>query len=442
MNRWAISRRTFLRGAGAALALPALEAMAPSLARAQEMGEPPPRRILAYYVPNGIHMRAWTPAQTGDQWELTPILAPLAAVKSDLLVVSNVSNLPARPDGPGDHASGTGAFLTASHPFKTEGTNIQNGISMDQVAATAIGSRTLFPSLQLGAEGGGSTGNCDSGYSCAYARNISWAGPQTPLAKEVNPSAVFDRLFSGFDPEASGEQIRKRKLYKLSILDFVREDASRLKVRLGKTDQRKMDEYLTAVRELETRIRAQEEAPLCDPGTRPEGGGDVRARVRNMSDLMVLAFKCDLTRVITFMLGNAGSNRVYDFLGIGEGHHQISHHQDMQANFEMLQTIDTWEIEQLAYLLQALKRETDADGTPILDNTVVFFSSEIEDGNSHSHRSLPILLAGKGGGLLRTGRHVRFGSEQKIADLFIALLRTVGVEVSSFGDDGTSPLSL
>lgn len=437
---WMISRRTFLRGAGAALALPALEVMAPSIARAQQMGAPPPRRILAYYVPNGIHMRAWTPAQTGAAWELSPMLTSLAPVKDDLLILSGVSNLPARPDGPGDHASGTGAFLTAAHPFKTEGTNIRNGISMDQVAANELGAHTLFPSLQLGAEGGGSTGNCDSGYSCAYARNISWSGPSTPLAKEVNPQAVFDRLFSGVDPQATAEQRRKRKLYKLSILDFVREDATQLQQKLGRTDRAKLDEYLTGVRELETRIRAAEDAPVCEPGTRPEGSSDVRTRVKNMSDLMVLAFQCDLTRVISFMLGNAGSNRVYEFLGIGEGHHQISHHQDNPANFAMLQTIGTWEVEQLSYLLQELKRRQDPDGTPLLDNTVVFFSSEIEDGNSHSHRNMPILLAGKAGGALRPGRHIRYEREQKVGDLFISLLQASGVQVSSFGDDGTAPL--
>lgn len=442
MNKrpWMISRRALLRGAGAALALPVLDAMRPAIAHAQQMGAPAPRRLLAYYVPCGIHMPAWrVGGGTAALGTLPPMLRSFDALKSDILLLSRVSNRPAIPDGPGDHASGTGAFLTAAHPFKTEGANIANGISVDQAAANVIGQHTLFPSLQLGSEGGGATGNCDSGYSCAYARNISWAGPQTPLPKETSPQAVFDRLFAGADPRETVEARRKAKLYRLSVLDFVRGDTQRLQAKLGRTDRQKMDEYLTGIRELETRVRATEEAPVCDPGGRPEAPGDIRARVRVMSDLMVLAFKCDLTRVITFMLGNAGSNRVYDFLGIGEGHHELSHHQSAQANFDKLQTIGTWEVEQFAYLVQQLKDAQEPDGS-ILDNTVALFSSEIEDGNSHSHIDMPVLLAGRGGKTWNTGRHVRFAQEQTFGNMFISMLGTVGVNVPSFGLDGTGPL--
>jgi len=437
---WMISRRALLRGAGAALALPVLEAMHPSLARAQGMGMTPPRRLLAFYVPDGFHMPAFRPAGgTGPLGTLPPMLTSFEAVKSDIMLLTNVSNRPARPDGPGDHASGTGAFLTAAHPFKTEGANIRNGISVDQTAAQAIGMHTRFASLELGSEGGGSTGDCDSGYSCAYARNISWAGPATPLPKETNPQSVFDRLFAGADPRDSAETRRKKKLYRLSLLDFVRTDSERLKAKLGRTDKLKMDEYLTSVRELEMRVRAIEEEPICDPGVRPTNTGDIRARVRVMCDLMVLAFKCDLTRVITFMLGNAGSNRVYDFLGIGEGHHEISHHQDNPDNFTKLQTIGTWECEQVAYLVSQLKAVQEPDGS-ILDNSVVFFSSEIEDGNSHSHINMPVLLAGKGGNRFQTGRHIRYAQEQTFGNLFISMLQTIGMAPATFGDDGTAPL--
>lgn len=433
---WMISRRSLLRGTGAALALPFLEAMRPAVAHAQQNGAPPPRRLLAYYVPCGIHMPAWRVAGgTGPLGTLPPMLASFEPLKQDILLLSRVSNRPAIPDGPGDHASGTGAFLTAAHPFKTEGANIQNGISVDQEAANAIGMYTRFPSLQLGAEGGGATGNCDSGYSCAYARNISWAGPQTPLPKETSPQAVFDRLFAGADPRETAEARRKTRLYRLSVLDFVRDDTQRLKGQLGRTDRQKMDEYLTGIRELETRVRATEETPVCDPGMRPTAPGDIRARVRAMSDLMVLAFKCDLTRVISFMLGNAGSNRVYDFLGIGEGHHEISHHQGNATNLQRLQAIGTWEVEQLAYLVQQLKDAQEPDGS-ILDNSVVFFSSEIEDGNSHSHIDMPVLLAGRGGRTWSTGRHIRYGTEQTFGNLFMSMLSTVGVTVPSFGLDG------
>lgn len=437
---WMISRRTLLRGLGASLALPALEAMEPSIAHAQAMGAPAPRRLLAYYVPCGIHMPAWRPSGgTGPLATLPPMLSSFEALKQDILVLSRVSNRPAIPDGPGDHASGTGAFLTAAHPFKTEGADIRNGISVDQAAAAHLGQYTTYASLQLGSEGGGATGNCDSGYSCAYARNISWAGPQTPLPKETNPQAVFDRLFSGVDPRETSEARRKRKLYRLSVLDFVRDDTQRLQNKLGRTDRRKMDEYLTGVRELETRINMAEETPVCDPGARPENAGDIRARVRIMTDLMVLAFKCDMTRVITFMLGNAGSNRVYDFLGIGEGHHELSHHQNNAANHQKLQQIGTWEVEQFAYLVQQLKAAPEGNGS-ILDNSVLLFSSEIEDGNSHSHIDMPVLLAGKGGGAWRTGRHIRFAQEQTFGNMFISMLGTVGVNTPTFGLDGTQPL--
>ena len=437
---WEISRRTFLRGLGAAVALPTLDVMAPSIARAQGMGMDAPKRLLAFYVPNGIVMNEWTPTQEGENFDLPPILQPLSMVQDDILVLSGIANEPARPDGPGDHASGTGAFLTAAHPFKTEGRDIQNGISMDQVAANEIGSLTTFPSLQLGSEGGSSVGNCDSGYSCAYARNISWAGPATPLPKDIYPYAVFDRLFGGFNAEEDMQARARRLRYKQSILDFVKDDADRLHGKLGKSDKLKVDEYLTSLREVESRLQAMTPEPsTCLPGERPAVGGDVRDHVRAMCDMMVLAFQCDLTRVITYMLGNAGSNRVYNFLGIGDGHHQISHHQNNATNISQLATIDTWEIEQLAYLLRRMKSVQEGEST-LLDNSTVFFSSEIEDGNSHSHFNLPIILAGRGGGSIRPGRHIRYSGNPPIANLFISMLQTVGVQAPSFGLEGTGPL--
>jgi hypothetical protein len=438
---WEISRRTFLRGLGTAIALPTLNVMQPSIAHAQSMGIDTPKRLLSFYVPNGIVMNDWTPTQDGVNFDLPPILQPLSMVQDDVLVLTGIQNSPARPDGPGDHASGTGSFLTAAHPFKTEGRDIQNGISMDQVAANAIGDQTSFPSLQFGSEGGSSVGNCDSGYSCAYARNISWSGPATPIAKEVQPQAVFDRLFGGFDPQEDLEARARRKRYKQSILDFVKDDANRLQAKLGKSDKLKIDEYLTSLRELETRLQSMEPEPTsCIPGQRPMAGGDVRYHVQAMCDLMVLAFQCDLTRVITYMLGNAGSNRVYGFLGIGDGHHQISHHQNEPTNISQLTTIDTWEIEQLAYLLRRMKSVQEGESN-LLDNSLVFFSSEIEDGNRHRHSNLPIILAGGGGGAIRSGRHIRYTNAPPIANLFISMLQTVGVEMASFGLEGTGPLA-
>jgi hypothetical protein len=418
------------------IALPALEAMLPKIARA---ASPSPTRLVVFFVPNGIHMPNWTPTDTGPNYQLPPILAPLQPVKDDVLVLTGLANRPGIPDGPGDHAAGTGAFISAHHVFKTEGTDIQGGISMDQVAANAIGQRTRFPSLQLGAEGGDSAGTCDSGYSCAYPRNISWASPMTPLAKEINPQALFDRLFRGVDPHASGAERERKRIYKKSLLDFVQDDTARLQAKLGAGDRRRLDDYLTGIRELEKRLDDQS-GSSCAQNDRPDPSSDVRQTVQAMNDLMVTALQCDLTRVITFMLGNAGSNRVYTFLGIGEGHHQISHHQNNPVNFAELTTIDTWEVQQLADLLQKMKAIAEPDGT-LLDNTLVLFSSEIEDGDAHRHTNLPVLVAGKGQGAFKPGRHVRLGEEKPIANLFVSMLDAVGVGVQAFGDNGTAPLS-
>ncbi len=439
MKRWEIDRRTLLRGAGALMALPLLEQMLPSVARAQAAGAPPPRRLVAFYVPCGIHMQKWTPAQTGANYDLTPTLQPLAPYKSKFLVLSGLANMPARPDGPGDHASGTGAFITSAHPFKTEGTDIRNGVSMDQVAANHLRQFTKFPSLELGTDPGGTTGNCDSGYSCAYATNISWSGPSTPMPKETNPSQVFSRLFAGFDPAATQAQIQKRKAYKQSIIDFVRADAQQLQQKLGATDRRKMDEYLTSVRELELRLQAVDGGPVCEPGVAPGAPGDIRDRTKAMLDLIALAFQCDQTRVVTFMLGNAGSNRVFNFLGLSGGHHSYSHHQSSQENFDALATIDRWEVEQLAYLFGKLDAIQEADGT-VLDNSLVFFSSEIEDGNAHRHTNMPIIVGGRGGGAVTSGRHVTYSGNPPVANLFISMLASVGVNAPSFGIDSTGPL--
>lgn len=436
-----LSRRAFLGGAGAMLALPALEAMLPlSPRRAQASGQAPPRRLVFFYVPNGMHMPAWTPAETGDAYALTPILQPLAALKADVLVLSGLDNFAAssQGDGAGDHARGTASFLTCAHVEKTDGAGIRNGVSVDQVAAQFLTGCTQFSSLELGTEGGASTGSCDSGYSCAYTRNISWAAPATPMAKETNPRALFDRLYQGADPTQTAEQIMRRRRYKQSVLDYVREDATRLQARLGAADRAKLDEYLTGVRDIEQRLQ-NGRAAACEAGTRPDEAATLQDRVRQMLDLMVLAMQCDQTRVVSFMLGNAGSNRSYPFIGVDQAHHELSHHQGDPAKHALLTTIDTWEVEQLAYLAGRMKAIVEPDGT-LLDNSLVFFSSEIADGDRHNHDKLPVLLAGKGGGAVRPGRHVRHPDGTPMANLFISMLASVGATVPRFGDDGTGPL--
>jgi hypothetical protein len=432
-----LSRRSFLGGAGVMLGLPMLEAMLPR--RAQAGGAMPVQRLLCWYAPNGIHMPAWTPSVTGPGFELTPILQPLSALKSEILVVSGLDNAPAESDGPGDHASGTSGFLTSTHVLKSEST-ITNGTSIDQVYADHIAGQTVIPSLQLGTEGGGNAGGCDSGYSCAYSRNISWVG-NTPLSKLTSPATVFDLLFAGFDPGATALELATRKANRLSVLDYTKADAEQLAMRLGTSDRIKLEGYLDSVRDLEIKVQADDAAPACEVGANPGEPADITAHIRTMCDVMVKAFECDRTRVISFMMANAGSNRGYGFLGHPSGHHEYSHHNDDPANFAAIQAIDTWEIEQLAYLLDRMAAITDPDGTTLLDTAMVYFSSEIEDGNSHSHYNLPVLLAGRGGGVIESGRHIVHDGVP-MSNLFLGMLQGLGVPVSAFGDDSNGPLAL
>lgn len=429
-----VSRRWFLGGAGAMVGLPLLESLMPRRLHAEPI--PAAKRILAYYVPCGIHMPTWTPSSAGELI-LSPTLMPLEKVRSKLLVLSGLQNLPARPDGPGDHASGTGAFLTCAHPFKTDGTGIKNGISMDQVAANELKKLTRIPSLQLGTDGGGGTGNCDSGYSCAYARNISWASDTQPLPKTTNPQVVFDTIFAGFDPKATLAEQARRLKYKKSVLDYALAEANSLKLKLAATDNLKVDEYMSGIRDLEKKL----ETPVatCSVPTRPVADYAHEAKIKMLSDLMVLAFQCDATRVITFMLGNAGDNRSFDFIGAPGGHHALSHHGGSAASFDALKKIDKWEVTQLAYLLEKMDSIVEPNGMTMLDNSSVFFSSEIEDGDAHRHTNLPVILAGSAGGTFKTGRHVKY-SATPLANLFTSMLNATGVANTKFGQDGTGPL--
>ena len=427
------SRRAFLGGAGACIALPWLEALAPRVARAADPLAPPVRALF-YYTPNGMHMPAWTPSNLGPDYDLPTILQPLASIQSEVLVLSGLSNTPGKPEGAGDHAGGTSAFLTCAHAKKTEGADIELGISVDQVAANALGEATSRPSLQLGMQGGASTGGCDSGYSCAYSRNISWAGPKTPLPKIVSPSLVFNYLFAGFDAQASAEAIERRKRYRLSILDHVMGQANALKLKLGKTDIHKVDEYFDAVRALEVRIESGSGELSCDPGVSPaESSWSIVERSALMNELMVLAFQCDMTRIISFMFGNAGSNWSFPWLGVSGAHHEISHHQNLQENFDKLTIIDQWEVSQFADLLTRLQAVEEGEGT-LLDNCMVYFSSEIEDGNAHRHENMPILLAGRAGGAVNPGRHLSWDDDTPVANLYLRMLQIMGVEEESFGN--------
>ncbi|MFT7518170.1 MAG: hypothetical protein ACI9MC_000300 [Kiritimatiellia bacterium] len=434
MARWnkvrGPSRRAFLGGATAMIGLPTLVSLLPTQARAAE----DPTRLLIVYVPNGIHMPEYRPVGEGSDFTLPSIMASMERHRSDLLVLSGLSNYAAKVPVAGDHARGTGSFLTCETVKKTGGSDIQNGISVDQMIAQEKGDLTLLPSLELGVSGGASVGSCDSGYSCAYTRNISWAGPSTPVPKQTNPSQVFDRLFAGLDNSMTKEERERRARWRLSVLDSTLDDVHTLQGRLGSDDKLKLDEYLTGVRALEKRI--QDDKAVCEPPDRPGWSYDYAAHVDIMLELAVLAFECDLTRVSTFMMENAGSNRTFGFLDVSGAHHSISHHQNVPENLARLTTIATWEVERVARVGDLLA----AKG--LLESTTVMFSSEIGDGNRHTHHDLPVFLLGGGGGAVKGGRHVNYGAGRPIADLYLSFMRSMGVQRSTFGSDGTSPLDL
>jgi hypothetical protein len=427
-----------LKGLGAAIALPWLEAMGPATARAADPAARGPLRMAFLYVPNGVHMADWTPKDEGAGFTLPPILAPLGPFRQDLLVLTGLAQDKARAhgDGAGDHARALATFLTGVQARKTNGSDIKIGVSVDQVAARKVGHLTRLPSLELGIERGAEAGNCDSGYSCAYSSNISWRSESMPMAKETNPRLVFERLFTAGGSASVEADRAKRKLYRTSILDLVGDDARRLGVRLGANDRRKVDEYLTGVRELEQRIAASERhhEVVAPDYPRPEGiPDDNREHIRLMFDLMALAFQSDVTRVATFMYGNEGSNRSHKFLGAPESHHDLSHHGGDPEKHAKIRKINVYHIEQFAYFLGKLKTAREGDGS-VLDNTMLVYGSGISDGNKHNHEDLPILLAGKGGGTLRPGRHIRHAAETPLNNLYLALLDRMGVSTASLGD--------
>ncbi len=431
------SRRAALKGLGACIALPWLEAMLPRTAWGEAAKAAAPRRMAFLYVPNGVNMAEWTPKEEGAGFTLTPTLEPLQPFKDDFMVLTGLTADKARPhgDGGGDHARAMAAWLTGRQARKTDGADIRVGVSVDQLAAEKVGQATRFASLEIGCEGGRNAGNCDSGYSCAYSANLSWRGESTPMSKEVNPKLVFDRLFSS--APKGDEAAARHERNKVSILDFVADDAKSLQATLGANDQRKVDEYLTGVRELELRIAKA--PPAVELGAnkmdRPTGvPKDYKEHNRLMADLLALAFQADLTRIGTFVYANDGSNRSYkDDLGIGEGHHDLSHHSHNKEKLEKLQKINAFHMSHFAYLLERLKAVKEGDGT-LLDSCMIVYGGGISDGDRHNHDDLPILLAGKGGGALKPGRHVKYPRETPLTNLYVAMLDRMGAHVDSFGD--------
>jgi hypothetical protein len=425
---------------GATLALPLLDAMLPATARAALPAGTPPRRMAFIMFPLGAWMPSWMPTGNGPDYTMTPCLEPLAEHRKDMIVFGNLTCDKAygNGDGAGDHARAGGAFLTGAQPKKTAGANIQAGVSADQIAAARLGDRTRFRSIELAIDRYRGTGNCDSGYSCVYEHTLSWRNATTPLPTEVNPRAVFDRLFGGqADPQAEA-----RNQIRASVIDSVLADARDLNRRLGGSDQRKLDQYLSSIRDVEQRIaRAAQLAPVDVPQdfSRPAGvPADITEHMRLMYDLMALAFQTDVTRIATFMVAREGSDQKYRMVGVNEGHHTISHHQNRPANLARLKAINVFFNQQVGYFISKLKSIKEEGGT-LLDNCMIAFGSAHADPNRHSHEDLPILLFGKGGGSIRPGRYLRYAPKTPLNNLWIAMLERFGVTNARFGD-GTGAL--
>jgi hypothetical protein len=430
-----LPRRTFLKGVGAAIALPMLDAMTPAFAFPRFRQSP--HRLAFTYVPNGVTMAEWTPAGTGASFEFTRILKPLERFRENTLVLSGLAhrNGNALGDGPGDHARAAASYLTGVHPRKTAGTDIQNGISVDQVAAQQVGHHTRFASIELGCDDSRTVGNCDSGYSCAYTNSLAWRGPATPLPPETNPRLVFERLFGDLDPTLPPETRARRLQYRRSILDLVSERSSRLAAELGASDRRKLDEYLSSIREIERRIEMAEQDPtgLTPTIDKPTGIPVKYADYVNlMFDLQLLAFQTDQTRVITMMMGREGSMRTYPEIGVPDPHHPLTHHRGNEEWIQRVTKVNTLHMELFAGFVEKLKNTPDGDGS-LLDHSTIVYGSGLSDGNRHTHYDLPVLLVGRGAGF-QVGRHIVYPKDTPMTNLFLTLLDRMGVREDQIGD--------
>jgi hypothetical protein len=439
-----LPRRTFLKGLGAAISLPLLDAMAPALGASAPAG---PSRLAFAYIPNGVSMGAWTPTATGRAFDLPRILQPLAAFRDDVLVLSGLAhqNANALGDGAGDHARAAACYLTGVHPRKTAGSDIQNGVSVDQLVAARWAADTRLPSLELGCDDSRTVGNCDSGYSCAYTNSVSWRGPTTPMPPEQNPRLVFERMFGAFERDADPAAQARRLHDRRSVLDAVAGRARALSATLGPHDRRKVDEYLTSVRDIERRIdTAEHDTRDLPPGIGKPPGIPVTYEdyVKVMFDLQVAAFQADQTRVITMMLGREGSLRTYPEIGVPDPHHPLTHHGGKADWIEKVTRINVFHAELFAYFLGRLRATADGDAT-LLDRVTVVYGSGISDGDRHAHDDLPVLVAGGGNGAWRGGRHVAYDAGTPMANLYVTLLDRMGVAAESVGDStgGIGPLS-
>ena len=441
-----LSRRHFLRGVGACLALPAFASVKPlSVFAAQTAAgklattaSGVPLRTAFLFIPNGAIPSAWWPEGEGNDFKLGATLQSFEQTRQHIQVLGGLDHRCAEggPDGGGDHARGNGVFLTGVRLNKSA-TDIRAGISIDQVIAKQVGHLTRFRSLELTCDNRRQTSGCDSGYSCAYQYNISWASTTTPMTPEANPRLVFERMFGAGAPGEREVLAKLRQQEQRSVLDFVMEDARAMQNRLGARDKDKLDQYLTSVREIEARIQKTERfGPVKDPGLDTPAGipSDHADYVQLMYDMLVLAFQTDSTRVATLMLGHDGDNRSYAHLGIPEGHHDLSHHQNNPERIAKLVKIDQWHALQFSKFVQKLRDTKDADGQSLLHNSMIVYGACNADSNRHTHTNLPLILAGGGGGALTPDRYVKHGS-RPTTNLFLSLADRMGVQgVERFGD--------
>jgi hypothetical protein len=436
IKKLSLPRRTFLRGVGATMALPLLDAMVPALSALSTTAAAPVRRLGFVYIPNGAVMQQWTPAETGRGFALSPILQPLAPYKDHLTVLTGLAHGQAEPlgDGNGEHSRASATWLNGVHPKQTEGADVQAGMTADQIAAATLGRDTPLPSLELAIDLDGLVGNCENGYSCVYLNTVAWRSSTTPLPMENNPRVVFERLFGdGGTPEQRVAEMRRDR----SILDSVTDDLAALERAVGSGDRARLDQYLDSVRALERRIQLAEaqgaDAELPDLD-RPVGiPGTYEDHVKLMFDLLALAYQADITRVFTFMLGRELGGRTYPHLGVPDPHHGLSHHRNDPEKLDKLARINTYHMGLFAHFLESLQSTEDGDGS-LLDHSMVMYGGGLGDSNDHAHFDLPELVVGGGSGRLRGGRHLRYPKDTPVNNLLVSMLGKSGLPAERFGD--------
>jgi hypothetical protein len=442
------NRRRFLKGLGACVALPAFDSLVPISLRAAESiasaatpaSAAAPVRMAFVYFPNGAIPQYWWPKSEGKAFELAQTMKPLETLKQHIQVLGGLDHVNATPgpDGPGDHARANGTFLTGVRVRKTAGADIHAGISIDQIVANQIGHLTRFPSLELSCEAARKTGNCDSGYSCAYQYNLAWRSPTAPVAPEANPRLVFERLFGSGAQGERKASIERRQEEERSILDFVMDDARTVQKQLGGRDRQKLDDYLTSVRDVEKRIQSAEAKFDSAPDPEVETPSGIPAsyadHIQLMYDMLILAFQTDSTRIASLLLAHDGSNRTFTDLGFPEGHHNLTHHGGNKEMIEKVAQIDQFYMEQFAKFLQKLEDTKDADGQSLLHNSMIVYGCGNSDGNRHTHVNLPLVMAGAGGGAFNPGRYVNFRSVPA-CNMYLTMADVMGAkDLPRFGD--------